>query len=147
MHTHWTYKARKFSTVFGTSLPYRPISILPRELPSASTSKNTVLVILVTRKANKCATREYFNIYIYIYIHHTQACFYCCQKAYSTEAATPKSARTSRAVFILRLWFGHLKTPPGAETQTGVEASGQSSVRNVPPARMVFSRVLPGFGS
>ena len=34
-------RARKFSTVLGTVLPYRPITILPADWPSISTSKNT----------------------------------------------------------------------------------------------------------
>lgn len=51
------HSARKFSTVFGTSSPYRPITMRPSFWPSASTSKNTLLVTVgpAVASANKAA--------------------------------------------------------------------------------------------
>ena len=42
----FTFPLTKFSTVFGTFSPKRPITILPPLPPSISTSKNTLLVMV-----------------------------------------------------------------------------------------------------
>nr|AFK42615.1 unknown [Lotus japonicus] len=39
------HKALKFSTVFGTTWPYNPITSLPKRCLSTSISKNTLCVI------------------------------------------------------------------------------------------------------
>lgn len=49
-----------------------------------------------------------------IYVHQSSSLLYCFTKAYSGSAdATPKSARTIRAVFILKVCFGQREVTPG----------------------------------
>ena len=65
--------ARKFSTVFGTVLPYSPITMRPDSLPPIEMSKYTLLVTVgpaaaaaVSESARRAMTRvAIFHVYLF----------------------------------------------------------------------------------